>query len=42
MLKKINLKKKLSREEFKQVLPGLQTRLYDLEKHVGTTVFLRS
>ena len=32
MLEKINLKKKLSREEFKQVLPGLQTRLYDLEK----------
>src|ERR1035438_5340189 len=32
MLEKINLKKKLSREEFKQVLPRLQTRLYDLEK----------
>ena len=32
MLENINLKKKLSREEFKQVLPGLQTRLYDLEK----------
>ena len=32
MLEKINLKKKLSREEFKKVLPGLQTRLYDLEK----------
>lgn len=32
MLENINLKKKLSREEYKQVLPGLQTRLYDLEK----------
>ena len=32
MLENINLKKKLSREEYKLVLPGLQTRLYDLEK----------
>jgi polyphosphate kinase 2 (PPK2 family) len=32
MLEKINLKKKLSREEFKHVLQRLQTRLYDLEK----------
>jgi polyphosphate kinase 2 (PPK2 family) len=32
MLENLNLKKKLSREEYKQVLPGLQTRLYDLEK----------
>ena len=32
MLENINLKKKLSREEYKRVVPGLQLRLYDLEK----------
>ncbi len=33
MLENINLKKKkLSREEYKSTLPGLQRRLYDLEK----------
>jgi len=32
MLENVNLKKKLSREEYKQALPGLQRRLYDLEK----------
>src|SRR5579872_1795682 len=32
MLDNINLKKKLSREEFKRVLPMLQKRVYDLEK----------
>jgi len=32
MLENINLKKKLAREEYKQLLPGLQTRLYDLQK----------
>ena len=32
MLENINLKKKLSREEYKQVLPGLQRRLYELEQ----------
>jgi polyphosphate kinase 2 (PPK2 family) len=32
MLENINLKKKLSREEFKRMLPELQARLYDLEK----------
>ena len=32
MLENINLKKKLSREEFKQLLPAVQGRLYDLEK----------
>jgi AMP-polyphosphate phosphotransferase len=32
MLENINLKKKISREDFKRVLPGLQLRLYDLEK----------
>lgn len=32
MLENINLKKKLSREEYKVGLPDLQTRLYDLEK----------
>lgn len=32
MLENINLKKKLSREEYKLALPGLQQRLYDLEK----------
>lgn len=31
MLENINLKRKLSREEYKQALPGLQKRLYDLE-----------
>lgn len=32
MLENINLKRKLSREEYKLALPGLQQRLYDLEK----------
>jgi polyphosphate kinase 2 (PPK2 family) len=32
MLENINLKKKLSREEYKRNLPALQGRLYDLEK----------
>ncbi len=32
MLENINLKKKVSREEFKRLLPALQGRLYDLEK----------
>jgi polyphosphate kinase 2 (PPK2 family) len=32
MLENINLKKRLSREEYKLALPGLQQRLYDLEK----------
>lgn len=32
MLENINLKKKLSREEYKRLLPTLQQRLYDLEK----------
>jgi len=32
MLENINLKRKLAREEYKQALPGLQQRLYDLEK----------
>ena len=32
MLEKINLKKKLPREEYKRILPTLQGRLYDLEK----------
>ena len=32
MLENINLKKKLSREEYKLALPFLQQRLYDLEK----------
>ena len=32
MLENINLKKKLSREEYKQVLPDLQRRLYELEE----------
>ena len=32
MLENINLKKKLSRKEYKRVLPALQARLYDLEK----------
>jgi polyphosphate kinase 2 (PPK2 family) len=30
MLENLNLKRKLSREEYKQVLPGLQRRVYDL------------
>jgi AMP-polyphosphate phosphotransferase len=32
MLENINLSRKLSRDEYKLVLPELQTRLYDLEK----------
>jgi AMP-polyphosphate phosphotransferase len=32
MLENINLKRKLSREDYKLVLPALQQRLYDLEK----------
>jgi len=32
VLENINLKTKLSREEYKRLVPGLQTRLYDLEK----------
>ena len=32
MLENVNLKKKLSREEYKRSLPALQNRLYDLEK----------
>jgi AMP-polyphosphate phosphotransferase len=32
MLENINLKKKLSREDYKRALPELQQRLYDLEK----------
>ena len=32
MLENINLDRKLSREEYKSVLPALQERLYDLEK----------
>jgi polyphosphate kinase 2 (PPK2 family) len=32
MLDNINLTRKLSREEYKRVLPALQLRLYDLEK----------
>ncbi|MFZ0706822.1 MAG: hypothetical protein WAM71_14545 [Candidatus Korobacteraceae bacterium] len=32
MLENINLKKKLSREEYKRIVPGLQVHLYDLEK----------
>ena len=32
MLENINLKNKLSREEYKRALPALQQRLYDLEK----------
>ena len=32
MLENINLKRKLSREDYKQALPVLQQRLYDLEK----------
>ncbi len=46
MLENINLKKKeLSREEYKQALPELQRRLYDLQKacwdqHVPTVVVI--
>src|SRR5271165_2880003 len=32
MLENLNLKKKLSSEEYKRIVPGLQARLYDLEK----------
>ena len=32
MLENVNLKRKLSEEEYGRVLPGLQQRLYDLEK----------
>ena len=32
MLENINLKKKISREEYKREVPALQRRLYDLEK----------
>ena len=32
MLENVNLKKKLSREEYRKLMPGLQKRLYDLEK----------
>lgn len=32
MLENINLKEKVAREEYKRILPGLQGRLYDLEK----------
>ena len=32
MLENINLTKKLSRDQYKRVLPALQARLYDLEK----------
>ena len=32
MLENINLKKSLSREDYKLALLGLQQRLYDLEK----------
>src|SRR5262249_47672610 len=32
MLENLNLKKSLPREEYKRLLPGLQRRLYDLEK----------
>lgn len=32
MLEKLNLERKLANDEFKQVLPGLQRRLYELEK----------
>ena len=32
MLENVNLKLKLSRKEYKEVLPSLQNRLYDLEK----------
>jgi len=32
MLENLNLKRKLTREEYKHTLPGLQRRLYDLER----------
>ncbi len=32
MLENLNLKKKISAEEYKRTVPGLQLRLYDLEK----------
>ena len=32
MLENVNLKRKLSREEYKKILPSLQNRLYELEK----------
>ncbi len=32
MLEKVNLKLKLSRDEYERLLPGLERRLYDLEK----------
>ena len=32
MLENVNLKRKLSREEYERILPRLQRRLYDLEK----------
>ena len=32
MLENVNLKRKLSAEEYNRALPGLQRRLYDLEK----------
>ena len=32
LLENVNLKRKLSDDEYKRVLPGLQHRLYDLEK----------
>jgi polyphosphate kinase 2 (PPK2 family) len=32
MLENINLQKRISREEYKRMVPGLQLRLYDLEK----------
>jgi len=43
MLENINLKRKLSREEYKLSLPSIQQRLYDLEKacwdhHVATVI----
>ena len=32
MLENLNLEKKLSNDEYKRIVPGLQARLYDLEK----------
>jgi hypothetical protein len=32
MLENINLQKRISREEYRRIVPGLQLRLYDLEK----------
>ena len=32
VLENVNLKRKLSAEEYNRILPGLQLRLYDLEK----------